>query len=105
LQSSCDIRECQGIQARLEYARLEPPAYGSTTSMLHAWERFVLAFQCHPEVRHEGIESWLVGHACEIAATSDVSVERLRNDTQRLGPTLAGYANRAFTDWLASVGL
>jgi GMP synthase (glutamine-hydrolysing) len=107
------------------------PLAGKTTSMLHwhgdtfdlppgaqllastaqvahqvySWERFVLAFQCHPEVRHEDIESWLVGHACEIAATSDVSVERLRNDTQRLGPTLAGHAKRVFTDWLASVGL
>lgn len=65
----------------------------------------MLAFQCHPEVRHEDIESWLVGHACEIAATSGVSVERLREDTRRLGPTLAGHAKRAFTDWLASVGL
>jgi len=65
----------------------------------------VLALQCHPEVRREDIESWLVGHACEIAATSGVSVERLRDDTQRLGPTLAGCAKQVFTDWLASVGL
>ncbi len=80
----------------------------STAQVAHqvySWERFVLAFQCHPEVRHEDIESWLVGHACEIAATSHVSVERLRNDTRRLGPTLAGHAKRVFTDWLASVGL
>jgi hypothetical protein len=34
-----------------------------------------------------------------------VSVERLRSDTQRLGPILAGHANRVFTDRLASVGL
>lgn len=72
---------------------------------VYAWERFVLAFQCHPEVRHEDIESWLVGHACEIAATSGASVERLRSDTQRLGPTLAERAKRVFTGWLASVGL
>ncbi len=80
----------------------------STAKVAHqvySWERFVLAFQCHPEVRHEDIESWLVGHACEIAATSDVSVERLRNDTQRLGPTLAERAKQVFTEWLASVGL
>lgn len=80
----------------------------STTKVAHqvySWERFVLAFQCHPEVRHEDIESWLVGHACEIAATSGVSVERLRNDTLRLGPTLAERAKQVFTEWLASVGL
>jgi GMP synthase (glutamine-hydrolysing) len=80
----------------------------STDQVAHqaySWERFVLAFQCHPEVRHEDIDSWLVGHACEIAATSDASVERLRSDTQRLGPTLAERAKRVFTGWLASVGL
>jgi GMP synthase (glutamine-hydrolysing) len=72
---------------------------------VYSWERFVLAFQCHPEVRHEDIESWLVGHACEIAATSGVSVERLRSDTQRLGPKLAEHARLAFNGWLASVAL
>jgi GMP synthase (glutamine-hydrolysing) len=72
---------------------------------VYSWERFVLAFQCHPEVRHEDIESWLVGHACEIAATSGVSVEQLRGDTQRLGPKLAERAKLAFNDWLASVEL
>jgi GMP synthase (glutamine-hydrolysing) len=80
----------------------------STEEVAHqvfSWERFLLAFQCHPEVRHEEIESWLVGHACEIAATSGASVERLRNDTQRLGPKLAERARRVFTDWLESVGL
>jgi len=70
-----------------------------------SWERFVLAFQCHPEVRPQDIEPWLVGHACEIGATAGVSVEQLRNDTQRLGPTLAARAKLAFTGWLESVGL
>jgi GMP synthase (glutamine-hydrolysing) len=80
----------------------------STEQVAHqaySWERFVLAFQCHPEVRHQDIESWLVGHACEISATSGVSLEQLRNDAQRLGPTLAERAKSVFTNWLASVGL
>jgi GMP synthase (glutamine-hydrolysing) len=80
----------------------------STEQVAHqaySWERFVLAFQCHPELRHEDIESWLVGHACEISASSGVSVERLRSDTRRLGPTLAARAKSAFTGWLASVEL
>jgi GMP synthase (glutamine-hydrolysing) len=72
---------------------------------LFSWERFVLAFQCHPEVRHEDFESWLIGHATEIAATSNASVEQLRKDTQYYGPSLAACAKRAFTDWLVSVGL
>jgi GMP synthase (glutamine-hydrolysing) len=75
------------------------------TNQVYSWERFVLAFQCHPEVRHEDIELWLVGHACEIAATCGVSVARLRKDTHRFGPTLAAPAREVFTGWLVSVGL
>ncbi len=80
----------------------------STAQVAHqvySWDRFALAFQCHPEVRHEDIESWLVGHACEIAGTSGTSVEALREETQRLGPTLAERARLVFTNWLDSVGL
>ena len=107
------------------------PLAGETTSMLHwhgdtfdlpkganllasteqvahqvfSWERFALGFQCHPEVRHEAIEAWLVGHACEIAATRDVTVEQLREDTRRLGPRLAQQARLVFSSWLDQVGL
>ena len=80
----------------------------STEQVAHqvfSWERFVLAFQCHPEVRHEEIESWLIGHASEIAAASGASVEQLRKDTQYYGPTLTACAKTAFTEWLESVGL
>jgi GMP synthase (glutamine-hydrolysing) len=72
---------------------------------VYAWERFVLAFQCHPELQHADVESWLVGHACEIAATGGASVERLREETRRLGPILATQARLVFTRWLDSVGL
>ena len=80
----------------------------STEQVAHqvfSWERFVLAFQCHPEVRHEDIESWLIGHASEIAAASGASVEQLRKDTQYYGPTLTACAKTVFTEWLESVGL
>jgi GMP synthase (glutamine-hydrolysing) len=72
---------------------------------VYTWGRYALGFQCHPELRHEEIESWLVGHACEIAATKDVSVEQLRADTQRLGPTLTQRSRQVFSDWLEQVGL
>lgn len=72
---------------------------------VYTWERFALAFQCHPEVRPEEIESWLVGHACEIAATKDVSVEQLRRDTHRLGPTLGRQSRQVFSDWLDQLRL
>jgi GMP synthase (glutamine-hydrolysing) len=70
-----------------------------------SWERFVLAFQCHPEVRHADIESWLIGHAAEIAATGGASVEQLRKDSRYYGPTLAACTRLVFTDWLESFGL
>jgi GMP synthase (glutamine-hydrolysing) len=72
---------------------------------VYSWERFVLAFQCHPEVRHEDIESWLVGHTFEIGATRGASVAQLRSDTQRLGPKLAEASRLVFNGWLASVAL
>ena len=70
-----------------------------------SWERFVLGLQCHPEVRQEDFESWLIGHASEIAAASGASVEQLRKDTQYYGPDLTECAKAAFTEWLESVGL
>jgi GMP synthase (glutamine-hydrolysing) len=75
------------------------------SQQVFTWERFALAFQCHPEIRHQNIEAWLVGHACEIAATKNVTVEQLRCDTQRLGPTLAQRSRSMFSDWLEQVGL
>ena len=80
----------------------------STEQVAHqafSWERFVLAFQCHPEVRHADIESWLIGHAGEIAATGGVSVEQLRKDSHYYGPALAEHARTMLTDWLAVLGL
>ena len=80
----------------------------STDQVAHqaySWERFVLAFQCHPEVAHLDIESWLIGHAGEIAATPGVSVEQLRKDTHYFGPALAEHTRTMFTDWLVSLGL
>ena len=70
-----------------------------------SWERFVLAFQCHPEVRHADIESWLIGHATEIAATGGVSVEQLRKDSHYYGPALAEHARTMLVDWMAGLGL
>ena len=56
-------------------------------------------------MRHEDIESWLIGHACEIAAASGASVERLRESKQSFKLTAVVHAKLAFTDRLASVGL
>lgn len=64
-----------------------------------------LAFQCHPEVDPDKIEHWLIGHACEIAATTNVTVQQLRDDTRRLGATLVAQARKSFVAWLERQGL
>ncbi len=72
---------------------------------IYEWGKSVLAFQCHPELRADDIESWLIGHACEIATTAGTTVESLRSDTARLGSALSRCARRMFDDWLAAMGL
>ena len=68
------------------------------------YEKRVLAFQCHPEVRGQDIERWLIGHASEIAATAGVSVQALRADTARWAPALNRQARRMFDGWLTKTG-
>ncbi|MGH8149807.1 MAG: glutamine amidotransferase [Steroidobacteraceae bacterium] len=85
---------------------------------VYAWGPSVLAFQCHPEIRAADIESWLIGHACELAATRGAEggpgtgngargtdVAQLRRDSEHLGPALAQRARTMFESWLAAVGL
>ncbi|HTH61829.1 MAG TPA: glutamine amidotransferase [Paraburkholderia sp.] len=62
----------------------------------------VLGLQCHPEIRAERFEPWLIGHAAELASAA-VDVNALRADTARLAPALEAAATRAFGDWLDSI--
>lgn len=62
-----------------------------------------LALQFHAEVSALGLERWFVGHAVEIAATPEVSVEQLRADTRRWSPPLAAAALRLLDEWLSTV--
>ena len=64
-----------------------------------SWGEHVLALQCHPEIRAERFEPWLIGHAAELA-TAGVDVNALRADTARFGPALEVAASRALGDWL-----
>ncbi|PXW29687.1 glutamine amidotransferase [Paraburkholderia caballeronis] len=67
-----------------------------------AWGDHVLALQCHPEIRADRFEPWLIGHASEIDSAG-VDVNALRADTARFGPALEAAASRAFGDWLDAV--
>ncbi len=68
-----------------------------------AWGTNVLAFQCHPEIRSDRFEPWLIGHANEIAAAPGIDTVQLRADTERLGPSLERAAHDAFGEWLDSI--
>ncbi|HET9390783.1 MAG TPA: glutamine amidotransferase [Steroidobacteraceae bacterium] len=69
------------------------------------WGGRVLGFQCHPEIRAQTIEAWLVGHACELVSTAGVSPGELRVQTRELAPALARQASAAFGNWLDRMGL
>jgi GMP synthase (glutamine-hydrolysing) len=60
----------------------------------------VLGLQFHPEVFGSAIESWLVGHACEIANTNGLTVQGIRRDTQRYAIAFEAQARRFFKAWL-----
>lgn len=70
-----------------------------------AWGHAALALQFHGEMASGGLEPWLIGHACEIAATPEVEVPALRADEARLGQVLERQGRFCFGEWLAAVGL
>ena len=62
--------------------------------------RHALGLQFHAEVVGAAIESWLIGHAAEIAAAPGISVHHIRADT-RLYASLLETRGREFIDqWL-----
>lgn len=62
----------------------------------------VLGLQFHPEADSDRIESWLVGHACELAAAK-IDVQKLRGDARRHGQTLAKAAKNMLAEWLTAI--
>ena len=61
-----------------------------------------LALQFHPEVTAEGLESWYVGHACELHHAG-IAPARLRSATSQHAPVLQEAAARFFNLWLDSI--
>ena len=77
----------------------------ATEQQAFAIETFALGLQFHPEVTAAGLEAWYVGHACEIAATADVSVVALRDQAMRHAAELEVSARRCLEEWLQGCGL
>jgi GMP synthase (glutamine-hydrolysing) len=67
-----------------------------------AIEDFALALQFHPEVSAEGLESWYVGHACELRQQG-IEIAGLRNAALNHSPALQEAAGRFWRLWLDSV--
>ncbi|ASI67882.1 GMP synthase [Diaphorobacter nitroreducens] len=61
--------------------------------------RYVLGLQCHLEADPRRIESWLVGHACELAQAG-VDPHDLRAEAQALQARLSQAASEVFNRWL-----
>ena len=62
----------------------------------------VLALQLHAEADASRIESWLIGHAGELAREG-LSPETLRQDSVRLGAQAALAGQAMLRDWLRSL--
>lgn len=76
-----------------------------TPHQAFAWGASALALQFHAEACGPELERWLVGHACEIAATPGITVAGLRRDSIACSPALARAGTALFSEWLASAGL
>lgn len=61
-----------------------------------------LAFQCHPEVDITKIESWLIGHAFELAE-NNIDVFDLRYESMEFGPALKRQGVQCIDEWLKGV--
>lgn len=64
--------------------------------------RGALALQFHVEVDPARLDSWLVGHAVELAA-AEISIPELRAMTSRVANRVKVQAQQIFEDWLRRV--
>ncbi len=74
-----------------------------TRHQAFGWKKRGLALQFHPEVTVHGMERWYIGHSQEIAAHSELSIQGLREQTERYGYQLDLHALKFFDAWLAEV--
>lgn len=65
--------------------------------------RNVLALQFHAEADPRRIESWLVGHACELGMLEGDAVSSIREAAGRVGDRYAAAAARAWRRWLEEI--
>ncbi|WP_321844175.1 glutamine amidotransferase [Paraburkholderia bannensis] len=64
-----------------------------------AWGDNVLGLQCHPEVRADRFEPWLIGNAGELDAAG-IDINTLRAETAQHAPRMETQASLMFHEWL-----
>jgi GMP synthase (glutamine-hydrolysing) len=83
-----------GVQLLASSAKYEHQAF--------ALGDFALALQFHPEVSAAGLESWYVGHACELQHKG-IEVAGLRKAALQHSPALQEAAGRFWNGWLDAI--
>jgi GMP synthase (glutamine-hydrolysing) len=99
-----DVLHWHGDTFDLPAGAIHLAATPATRNQAFAFAGNALALQFHPEVTEAGLQHWLVGHACELAAAG-LSVAALREETARKAPALAAAGPALLRDWLAAIGL
>jgi GMP synthase (glutamine-hydrolysing) len=67
-----------------------------------AWGNHVLGLQCHPEVRADRFEPWLIGNAGELDAAG-IDINALRAETAQHAPRLETQASLMLHEWLEAL--
>jgi GMP synthase (glutamine-hydrolysing) len=67
-----------------------------------AVEDYALGLQFHPEVIADGLESWYVGHACELHHAG-IAAADLRSSAREHAPALEEAASRFLNLWLDAI--
>jgi len=74
----------------------------SCANQIFSWGHNCLAFQCHPEVDATRIESWLIGHTCELDKHNK-NIPQLRADSLKFGQILRQQATLCIEEWIGQV--
>lgn len=100
-----DVLHWHGDTFDLPAGAVHLAATPATRNQAFAFAGNALALQFHPEVTADGLQHWLVGHACELAGVPGLSVATLREETARKAPALAAAGPALLRDWLSAIGL
>lgn len=105
------LRHLQGIPVLHWHGDTFDPPAGSTLlaateltpHQAFAMGGYALALQFHPEADASRLETWLIGHCCELAAAG-IDPRGIRADAARYGDALRRAAGMLLREWLAGGG-